>query len=314
MGDRGRMPALGLGTWKSAPGEVATAVREAIRIGYRHFDCAPLYGNEAEIGAALAEAISAGEVKRDDLWITSKLWNAFHGRENVVPAIRRSLTNLRLDYFDLFLIHWPVAFQERIGIGYPKTAAEFRTPEEAPISDTWAGMEDARSLGLCHNIGVSNFSVTKLERLARTARIHPVVNQVESHPYLQQEPLLSHCDKHGIILTAFAPLGSGDRPSRVRASDDPVLMDDPVIAAIAASHGISSAQVMIAWAVQRGTSVIPKSTNPARLAQNFGAASIALTDAEMAAIAGIDRNHRYLKGLMWTIEGSPYTQATLWDE
>jgi len=307
------MPALGLGTWKSAPGEVGAAVREAVRAGYRHFDCAPLYGNEVEIGAALADAIAAGEVKRDELWITSKLWNSFHGRDNVVPAIRRTLADLRLDYLDLYLIHWPVAFQERIGIGYPKSGADFRAPDEAPLADTWAGMEESLSLGLCRNIGVSNFTATKLVRLARTAKILPAVNQVESHPYLPQTGLLRHCADNGIVLTAYAPLGSGDRPARVRAADDPVLMDDPVIVEISARRGLTPAQVMIAWAVQRGTSLIPKSTNPARLAQNLAAASVTLTAADMTAIAGLDRGHRFIKGALWTIDGSPYTQATLWD-
>ncbi|HUG11503.1 MAG TPA: aldo/keto reductase [Opitutaceae bacterium] len=309
-----RMPALGLGTWKSAPGEVAAAVREAIRIGYRHFDCAPIYGNEAEIGSALAEVFASGDVKREDLWITSKLWNSCHGRENVVPALRRTLADLRLDYLNLYLVHWPVSLQHSIGIGYPQTAADFRGPDEVPLSETWAGMEDAFSLGLCHNIGVCNFSVAKLKRLAGSAKITPVVDQVESHPYLPQAELVRHCSENGIVLTAFAPLGSGDRPARVREAGDPVLMEDTVIASIATSRGISPAQVLIAWAIQRSTSLIPKSTNPVRLAQNFEAASLTLSETEMAAIAGIDTHYRFLKGALWTTEGSPYTQATLWDE
>ena len=307
------MPALGLGTWKSAPGEVAAAVRAAIRAGYRHFDCAPIYGNEAEIGASIAGAIAGREVRREELWITTKLWGSRHGRDNVLPALRRSLADLRLGYADLYLIHWPVALQERIGIGYPQSAADFRTPGEAPLAATWAGMEEAHSLGLCRNIGVSNFTIAKLERLARTAKILPAVNQVESHPYLPQTGLLRHCNDNGIVLTAYAPLGSGDRPARVRAADDPVLMSDEVVVDIATRHSLTPAQVLVAWAIQRGTSLIPKSTNPARLAQNIAAASVTLTDAEMSAIAGLDRGHRFFKGALWTIEGSPYTQATLWD-
>jgi alcohol dehydrogenase (NADP+) len=252
-------------------------------------------------------------VKREELWITSKLWNSCHGRENVVPALRRTLTDLRLDYLNLYLIHWPVSLKQTIGTGYPQTAADFRRPDEVPVAETWAGREDEFSLGLCHNIGVCNFRVSKLNQLAGSARIMPVVDQVESHPYFPQTELLRHCSENGIILTAFAPLGSGDRPARVREAGDPVLLEDPVIAAIANRHGISPAQVLVAWAVQRGTSAIPKSTNPARLAQNFGAASLTLTEHEMNAIAGIDTRYRFLKGALWTIEGSPYTQETLWD-
>ena len=312
IGNGGRIPALGLGTWKSAPGEVGAAVREAIRVGFRHVDCAPLYGNEAEIGSALASAVAAGEAKRGDLWITSKLWNSCHKREDVIPALRRTLADLQLEYLDLYLIHWPVAHKP--GVLYAKTGADFLGPDEAPIGETWAAMEEAVALGLCRNIGVSNFTVAKMERLSRTATIVPAANQVESHPYFPQDELLQYCNKHGIVFTAFAPLGSGDRPARVRNEGDPVLLDDPVVKSIAGTRGVTPAQVLLAWAVQRGTSAIPKSANPVRIAQNFAAASLELGSDEMAAIAGIDRNYRFFKGTLWTFDGSPYSQEWLWDD
>src|SRR5580765_2024340 len=198
-----RMPIVGLGTWKSAPGEVYAAVREAIRIGYRHFDCARVYGNEAEIGNALRDAIGAGQVKREDLWITSKLWNNAHGRENVAGALAQSLQDLKLAYLDLYLIHWPIPL--RPGSTFPTTATDFMPPAEVPIESTWSGMEAAVSAGKARHIGVSNFSVKKLRSLSERCKIRPEVDQVEMHPLLQQPQLVKYCASQGIHMTAWAP-------------------------------------------------------------------------------------------------------------
>lgn len=308
----GRMPALGLGTWKSEPGVVGDAVREAIRIGYRHLDCAPIYGNEAEIGTAIDGAVAAGEVRREDLWITSKLWNFNHLREDVLPGLKKTLADLRLEYLDLFLVHWPVA--HRPGVVFPEDPADFLSPEEAPLDQTWAGMEEAAKAGLCRHIGVSNFSVRKIGDLLRSASIRPVVNQVECHPYFPQTDLLAYCRQQDIVLTAYSPLGSGDRPARIKREDEPSLLLDPVILEVARRHSLTAAQVLIAWALRRGTSVIPKSSNPARLAENFAAADVQLDAEAMAAIDGLDRHYRYVDGSFWCPEGSPYSLATLWDE
>jgi alcohol dehydrogenase (NADP+) len=307
-----RWPALGLGTWKSAPGEVADAIREAIEIGYRHFDCSPIYGNEAEIGQAFSAAMDAGKLRREDFWVTSKLWNSDHLRADVVPALKRTLADLRLDYLDLYLVHWPVA--HRPGVGFPETPDGFLSLDDAPIAETWAGMEEALSAGLCRHIGVSNFSRRKIEALLTGATVRPVANQVECHPLLAQRDLLDYCNEQDIVLTAYSPLGSRDRPDFVKHDDEPGLLDSPVILEIAGKHGFTAGQVILAWALQRGTNVIPKSTNPGRLRENFAAAQISLDDDDMAAIDGMDRHYRFVDGSFWCPEGSPYTLENLWDE
>ncbi|WP_193215151.1 aldo/keto reductase [Luteolibacter marinus] len=305
-----QIPALGLGTWKSDPGEVGAAVKEALRLGYRHFDCAAVYGNEKEIGTALAEAIGSGAVKREELWITSKLWNNAHLKDDVLPALRQTLADLQLDYLDLYLMHWPIA--QRPEVSFPEKAADFLSPDEAPLAETWAALEEAADAGLCHHIGVSNFSPRRLQQLLDTARRAPEVNQVESQPLLAQNDLLDLCRKHGVIFTAYSPLGSPDRPARLQRGNDPPLMKAPVIEAIGRKHGITPAQVLLAWAVCRGTVVIPKSVTPARLQENLAAASVELNTEDMAALSALDQDHRFLDGAFWGMDGSPYTMEYLW--
>ena len=307
-----RMPALGLGTWKSAPGEVGAAVREAVRLGYRHIDCATIYGNQAEIGEALAGCVADGLVSREELWITSKLWNDCHRERDVRPALERTLADLRLNYLDLYLIHWPVA--QRPGVVGPSSAADFLSLEEAPLAETWRALEAAHGAGLCHHIGVSNFSVAKLSALAETARVAPEMNQVELHPYLQQTCLLAWCTAHGVAVTAYSPLGSGDRVADLKAADEPNLLSDPAVGAIAERRGATPAQVLLAWALARGTAVIPKSVHPARLAQNLASTEVLLTPGDLDELAALDLDRRFVDGTFWVFEGGPYTLANLWDE
>lgn len=305
------MPQLGLGTWKSKPGEVYDAVKEALRLGYRHIDCAHIYGNEAEVGQALEEAMTGG-VKREDLWITSKLWNSSHHPENVQPALQTTLKNLRLDYLDLYLMHWPVA--HKADAVFPKSADDLISLDDLPVTKTWGGMEGCVDEGLARHIGVSNFSARKLQTLLNEARIKPAMNQVELHPYLQQSDLLGFCMDNDIHVTAYSPLGSSDRPEGMKQEGEPVLLEDATIKVLADRHQASPAQILIAWALHRGTAVIPKSVNPQRLEQNLKAAELSLTEAEMENIAGLDRHRRYVGGEAWAKPGSGYTIENLWDE
>lgn len=307
-----QMPILGLGTWKSSKGEVFTAVKEAIKMGYRHIDCAAIYMNEKEIGKAINECLSEGIVKREELWITSKLWNNSHGKDNVIPALKKTLSDLQLDYLDLYLIHWPVAFKPQVFSAM--RAEQYLSLEEQPIADTWLGMEAAVEQGLARHIGVCNFSIKKLKHLLSHSKIKPSVNQVEVNPYFQQDALSEFCRDNNIYLTAYSPLGSFDRPAGMKAKDEPVLFEDPILNELADKKGLSVAQVILAWIRQRGISAIPKSVNPERMKQNLDSTSIELTPEEMNIVQSVNKNRRYVDGSFWAVPGGPYTVENLWDE
>ena len=281
-------------------------MRCALELGYRHIDCASIYGNQAEIGLALAGAFRDGLVQRDQLWITSKLWNNCHEPQQVRPALLRSLEQLGLEQLDLYLIHWPVV--HRHGVLMPEQAADQIPLDQLPLSRTWAAMEALVEEGLVRRIGVSNCSAPKLAGLLQTCRLRPAMNQVERHPWLQQNALLRFCQQENIGLTAYAPLGSP-------ASDgEAPLMADPTINAIAAEHGASAAQVLLAWGIATGTAVIPKSVRPERLASNLAATALQLSNEELERIAGLDRQHRFVDGGFWELPGGPYRRSELWDE
>ena len=304
------MPALGLGTWKSAPGDVYKAVKIAIKTGYRHIDCAPVYGNEKEVGKAISECIAEGMVKRTDLWITSKLWNNQHARTDVVPALKQTLSDLNTTHLDLFLIHWPIALKKNIM--FPQSGKDMISLKEIPLTETWEGMEEAVDAGLTRHIGVSNFGINNLTTILDSARIRPEVNQVECHPYLQQEELFAFCNTNSVFLTAYSPLGSPDRPDGIKAKNEPLLLQDKIINEIANTRKATTAQILISWALQRGTSVIPKSVHAGRIAENLKAEEIRLSESEMKQISKLDKSYRYVSGSFWVFEGGPYTLEDVW--
>ncbi|MFC2176207.1 aldo/keto reductase [Bacteroidota bacterium] len=301
---------LGLGTWKSKPGDVYNAIRSAINIGYRHFDCAFIYMNEKEIGRAFSDAFAAGDVKRENVWITSKLWNNFHKKEDVILGIKKTLSDLQLDYLDMYLVHWPHVFKKEF---INATKAEETLPtNQVPHIETWSGMEKTVALGLAKHIGVCNFNKYKLKALSDQAEIIPEMNQVELHPLLHQTDLLEFCKKNGTHVTAYSPLGSPDRSAGLKAADEPNLFEHPIIKELAKKHRCSEAQIMIAWAMERGTAVIPKSVSPERQKQNFEATNIQLLEEDMWSIASINTNYRFVKGQFWAFEGTEYSVDWLW--
>ena len=302
--------AIGLGTWKAKGETVKNAIKEAVRAGYRHIDTAAIYDNETDIGEAIQELIKEGTITRDQLFITSKLWNNAHKSEDVLPALNESLKKLQLDYLDLYLIHWPVAFKkEEI---FPQDASGYVSLSEVPISETWTQMEKAKESHLAKHIGVSNFSKKKLDALVNVAKVQPEMNQVELHPLLQQNDLYEYCQSKNVLLTAYSPLGSGDRSAEMKAADEPNLFEIPTIKSIANKHKVHPAKVLLNWHVQRGTGVIPKSTTPKNIKANYEAAELELDQDDMDSIARLDMNYRFINGKFFELPGNGY--ENIYDE
>lgn len=296
-----QLPTIGLGLWKIAQEKTASMIEAAIRCGYRHLDAACDYGNEVQAGQGIQQSIAAGLCRREDLWVTSKLWNSYHRPEHVRPAIEKSLKDLQLDYLDLYLVHFPITLkhvpiEHRYPPGwlYDPTAATPRMEVDAvPISETWGAMEDLQRSGLCKHIGVSNFSTALIRDLLSYASIRPAVLQVESHPYLAQEKLLRYCNQEKIAFTAFSPLGAGSYVELGMATHSDSVLNEPIVTQLAEKYEKSTAQIVLRWAVQRGTAAIPKTSRIERLSENISLYDFALTDSEMAQIASLDRNQRY---------------------
>src|SRR6516225_1846753 len=296
-----RMPVVGLGLWKVPRETCANLVQQAIRAGYRHLDCACDYGNEAEVGLGIRAAVAAGGCRREDLWVTSKLWNTYHAKEHVRPAVERSLRDLQLGYLDLYLVHFPIA-QEFVPFDArypPEWFYDPQAPEprvqfaKVPLSETWMAMEGLVSAGLVRNIGVCNYNCALLRDLLSYARIHPAVLQAELHPYLTQEKLLRFCEENRIAVTGFSPLGALSYVELGVAGPEHSALQEPVIRAAAQRHRKTPAQVVLRWAVQRGTAIVPKTVRPDRLVENLTLFDFELSTNEMAAVSALNRDRRF---------------------
>lgn len=295
------MPAVGLGLWKIDRAQTASVVQQAIRLGYRHLDSAADYGNEVEAGNGIRQALASGDCRREELWVTSKLWNTFHRPEHVRAACERSLSDLGLDYLDLYLIHFPIAlqfvpFETRYPpewIHDPAAAEPAMVIDPVPLQETWQAMEALVDAKLVRQIGVCNYNSSLLNDLLAYARIRPAMLQIESHPYLTQQRLIRHARANGLAVTAFSPLASLSYVELGMASAaDSVLAEDPVRAA-ARRTGRTPAQVVLRWGIQRGTAIIPKTANPARLQENLALFDFTLSEQEMTAIDALNRNRRF---------------------
>lgn len=280
-----KMPTLGLGTWLSDPGDVYRATKCALDAGYRHIDEAWVYMNEQEVGQALLEKLGTedGRIPRSEVFITSKLWNNFHRPEKVEEGCRESLEALKLDYLDLYLIHFPVCFQPDV-----IEATKKEELDAVPLADTWKAMEALVEKGLVKNIGVSNFEIEQLKEVQAVATLPIAVNQFETQPYYQRNELVSYCHAHDIVVTAHTSLGS---PANVMSShhNSPPLMEDPVVGKIAAATGKTPAQVLLRWALQRPTIVLPKSVTPARIESNADLYSFELSAEQVSELNALDK-------------------------
>ena len=310
-----QIPAIGLGTFGSdhvTAREVAAAVEGAAEVGYRHFDCASVYGNEPEIGYAL-EQVLRKHLQREQLWITSKLWNDKHGENDVIASCRKSLTDLKLSYLDLYLVHWPFPNFHPPGCDVTSRSKEAKPYIHADFMKTWRKMEELVDLGLVRHIGTSNMTVPKLKLVLRDARIKPAVNEMELHPHFQQPQLFDFVRSNGLVPVGYCPIGSPGRPERDRTPEDTVPTQDPVIVKIANRLKVDPAVVCIKWADQRGQIPIPFSTNRKHYLSNLeGIVSEPLTDDEMKEISAIDRNCRLIKGQVFLWRNGQ-SWEDLWD-
>ena len=295
------MPSVGLGLWKLAKSEAANTVREAIRLGYRHLDSAADYGNEQEVGEGIHAALREGLCRREELWVTSKLWNTYHRPEHVQAACERCLQDLQLDYLDLFLVHFPIAlkyvdFDTRYPpewIHDPLAAEPVMERDRVPLSDTWAAMEALVDKGLVREIGVCNYNTALLHDLTNYARRPPAMLQVESHPYLTQPALMKTAQYYGLPVTAFSPLGALSYVPLDMASAGESILLEAVVQAAARRLGKTPAQVVLRWNLQRGNAVVVKSSKLERLEENIAVHDFTLADDEMAAITALNRNRRF---------------------
>lgn len=283
------IPIIGYGTFKSTEGEAYRIVKEAIDVGYRHFDCAYFYHNEHEIGAALTDKIKDGTVKRDDLFITTKLWNNFHAKDLVVPMLRSQLKSLQLEYVDLYLIHWPFGFKKDAEMDL--SALDSSAYSDVDYLETWEAMEECVRLGLARSIGISNFNTDQITRLLNAAQIKPAVNQIEVNPNINQKKLIQFCGDRGIVITGYCPLG------RMYAYEDssdvpkPTLLDERVLA-MREKYNKTAAQIVLRYLLDLGITIVPKSTRKERMIENLDVFDFELEKVDVEYLDSLDRSAR----------------------
>jgi len=297
-----QIPQFGLGTWLAEPGEVGQAVKMALDIGYRHFDCAMLYENQKEIGDVFKIAFHDGKVKREDVFICSKVWNNAHSYKAATEAIDIMLKELQISYLDLCLIHFPMAYFEGKDM-HPMDADGKSKNADIDYLETWKAMEDAVKAGKVKSIGLSNFNTKQIQRVIDNSKIKPAMLQIESHPYFTQESLLEWCKKNGIVVTAYSPLANNAHVFRKDGQTN--LLEEKIILDLAGKHKKTPAQIILRWAIDRGTVVIPKSIKRHRLEENFNIFDFKLSSDEMKTINSLNKNMRLL-GLEIASENRDY--------
>ncbi|MFK7992731.1 MAG: aldo/keto reductase [Granulosicoccus sp.] len=301
IGTDGQMPVIGLGLWKIDKAQVADVVVAAIRAGYRHLDSACDYGNEKEVGQGIRRALDEGLCTREELWVTSKLWNTYHRKEHVVMAMDQTLHDLGLDYLDLYLVHFPIAlefvpFETRYPPEWlfdPDDELPMMKPAAVPLQETWQAMETLVDSGMAQHIGVCNYNISLMRDLLNYARIAPAVLQVESHPYLTQEKLMRFCREQDVAVTAFSPLGALSYLELEMADASESVLVQADVVAIAERLGKTPAQVILRWGVQRGNAIIPKTSRVERLIENAALFDFELSAEDMRKIDALNRDQRF---------------------
>ncbi|HIT08668.1 MAG TPA: aldo/keto reductase [Candidatus Merdivicinus faecavium] len=310
------IPCIGMGTFGSdrfAPDQVSSAVAGAIRCGYRLFDCASVYGNEEQIGRVFAQAFAEGVVRREELHITSKVWNDMHGKGDVLLSLAKTLKDLQLDYVDTYFLHWPFP-----NYHVPGCDGDSRNPDSKPFSvaefmATWRQLERIHDMGLARNIGMSNMTIPKLEAVLPLCRVKPALIEMELHPCFQQPELYDYCAERGIQPVGFCPIGSPNRPDRDKTEDDIADLQVPELVEIARVHNVHPAVVCLKWAVQRGQIPIPFSVHEDHFVSNLRCTvEDPLTEEEMAVLKSVDKNCRLIKGQVFLWPGAAGWQD-LWD-